>query len=139
MLEFLRAAAPPALAIACAYLIDQGCARSGLMPPAFVAETAGSSLGAHVRRLAAGTVLAAILWVGVFAPLGSLGRANEVDLATVAAPQLFLLHGLMIMALACWYLLGYGADGSRWRRQFGLSAERLLPELGIGIAAGVAT
>ena len=111
MLELLRAAAPPVLAIACAYLVHQGCARRGLLPPAFSVEGARAPARAWARRVAAGTILALILWIGVFASLGTLGTSSELDLSTVAAPQLFLLHGLMLFAVACWYLLGFGADG----------------------------
>jgi membrane protease YdiL (CAAX protease family) len=82
-------------------------------------------------------VLAGVLWIGVFGPLGSVGAEIQPDFSQVHAGQLFLLHGLFAASLAGWYLLGFAGTGGNWTAQFGFRAWRPLPELGIGLAAGV--
>lgn len=159
----LRSLAPLALAIVAALLIDRSTIRRGLQPPGFagaagapgpdglpppagaVGELAGRGVGdpgAAVRRVVALAVLAFVLWIGVFSPLGQIGAAPAFDPGRVDTPQLFLLHVLFAAALVIWYLLGFaGAGGppaaSAWIGQFGLRARSVLREIGIGAAVGV--
>jgi membrane protease YdiL (CAAX protease family) len=138
--DLLRAVGPPALAAISAVLIDQTGARRGLLPPAFRA-VAGSPEAtiALVRRILSGAMLAAVLWLGVFAPLGALGNLDQLDPSSIATPQLFMLHALLLATAAVWYLLGFGAGGGgRWLQQFGLRASSPLKEIGVGLAAGLA-
>jgi membrane protease YdiL (CAAX protease family) len=83
-------------------------------------------------------VVSLVLWLGVFLPLSALGTAAEFDPAGLETPQLFLLHGLLLLSVACWYVLGFGFDPRRWMRQFGLSSGRPSFEIVIGIGAGAA-
>ena len=139
MESLLRSVGPPALAVISALLIDRLTERRGLLPPAFHAVTGSAGSAALLRRTAAALLLSALLWVGVFAPLGALGGAGEFDPSAVTTPQLFLLHVLLLITVALWYLLGFGlGDGVGWWRQFGLGAARPLSELGIGVLAGIA-
>lgn len=92
-----------------------------------------------VRRVAAGMVLAAVLWLGVFLPLGMIGTSQPFDPGAIATSQLFLLHVVLLTTIVVWYLLAFGAaDGMSWWRQFGLRAENPLKELGLGVVAGLA-
>jgi membrane protease YdiL (CAAX protease family) len=97
-LDLLRFVAPVLLAAAAAWALDRLCAAKGLLPPGFHRPW---------RRAAAFAVIAGILWVGVFAPLGMIGIESEPDLAKLSTPQLFLLHVLLSGALVAWFLLGY--------------------------------
>jgi membrane protease YdiL (CAAX protease family) len=137
--ELLRTAAPPALAAASSLLIDQLCARRGLLPPGFrVSENTTAVNIALARRLAAGLVVTVVLWIGVFAPLGTLGSAHQIDPSTISTPQLFLLHGLLLVAIVSWYLFGFGAGGTgRQWSQFGMRATEPLKEIGLGLGAGL--
>lgn len=135
--DLLRTAAPPLLAAGSALLFDRITSRRKLLPPALVKD-GDSGPGLHaVRRLAAGLVLTMLFWLGVFLPLGSLGTAaREFDPSLINTPQLFLLHGLLLLTVAFWYILGFGFDAGSWLRQFGLRARRPLVELAIGVGAG---
>ncbi len=132
----LRVVGPVLLALAAALAIDRMTARRGLRPPAFDPEWRGYGAAA-VRRGLALAAVAAVLWIGVFGPLGTLGAAVEPDFSQIHAGQLFLLHGLFAAALAGWYLLGFAGSGGSWLAQLGFRSERPLPELGIGLAAGI--
>ncbi len=137
------------LALLAALGVDRLTERRGLLPPAFraapEAPTAARS-AALARRALAGAGLAAVLWLGVFGPLGTLGSGGEIDLSRVDASQLFVLHLLFAIALALWYLLGFSPRGARAEAgeagrvavQFGLRSPRLWPEIGWGLVAGVA-
>ena len=139
MYDFLPTVAPPVLAAATSLLIDRLCAQRGLLPPAF--RTSGDSAAASialVRRLAAGLVVTVVLWIGVFAPLGALGSAQQIDPSTISTPQLFLLHGLLFAAIVSWYLLGFGtARSGGLPFQFGMRASEPLKEIGLGLGAGL--
>ncbi len=132
----LRVAGPVLLALAAALAIDRLTARRGLRPPAFDPRWRGPGAAA-VRRGLALAVVAAVLWIGVFGPLGTLGTDVEPDFSQIHAAQLFLLHGLFAAALAAWYVLGFAGSGGSWTIQLGFRSGRPLPELGIGLAAGI--
>ncbi|HEY0512461.1 MAG TPA: type II CAAX endopeptidase family protein [Thermoanaerobaculia bacterium] len=97
-MTFPRIALTLALAFAGAFAVDALCAARGLLPPGFRAPW---------RRGLAMLVLAALLAVGVFAPLASFGVSLEPDLAKISTPQLFLLHALMVATMVLWFLLGF--------------------------------
>jgi membrane protease YdiL (CAAX protease family) len=94
----LRTFGPLAGAVAAAWTLDHMCRQRGLMPPGFRQPW---------RRLAASLVVTCILWIGIFEPLGSVGLEVKMDLSTIHTAQLFLLHILMSMAVAAWFLLGF--------------------------------
>jgi membrane protease YdiL (CAAX protease family) len=93
-----------ALSLAGAFTLDRLCVARGLFPPGFRTPW---------RRLLAGLVVAALLGIGVFAPLASLGMSLEPDVSQISTPQLFLLHGLMVATLGIWFLLGFAGPGGR--------------------------
>jgi membrane protease YdiL (CAAX protease family) len=116
--------------------VDRIAAGRRLDPPGFAQPW---------RRWAAGTLVAVVLWVGVFAPLGQLGMATEIDYSRLRPAQLFLLHAVFVLCLAGWYVLGFaGAAGPEarpalsWRAQLGLRAAAPGRELGLGLLAGLA-
>lgn len=94
----LRLGIPALLALAVALFFDRACAKKGLTPPGFRNPW---------RRGLALAFLAGILWRGVFVPVGTIGLDLEVDLSGVSTPQLFLLHGLLIVTAVGWFLLGF--------------------------------
>ena len=134
----LRVAGPLLLAAATAYVFDRSCARKGLLPPGFRVPW---------RRAAAFALLAGILYLGVFSPLGRLGLETEEDVTSIATPQLFLLHALLVATLAGWFLLGFsgvavvaggsGGLGRQLAAQLGLLAPRPWSEIGLGLALGI--
>jgi membrane protease YdiL (CAAX protease family) len=99
-----RLALTLALSLAGAFALDRLCAVRGLLPPGFRVPW---------RRLLASLVVAALLGVGVFAPLASLGLSLEPDLSQISTPQLFLLHALMVATLGIWFLLGFAGEAGR--------------------------
>jgi membrane protease YdiL (CAAX protease family) len=132
----LRVLGPLLLALAAVAAIDRSTLRRGLQPPGFEPRRQGLASAAARRGLAL-TAIGGVLWVGVFAPLATVGSELQPDFSQVHAGQLFLLHGLFAAALAIWYLLGFAGTGGSWTAQLGLRSGRLLPELAIGLAAGV--
>jgi membrane protease YdiL (CAAX protease family) len=100
----LRLLGPMVAAGAAAWTLDWMCRKKGLQPPGF--DTAW-------RRTAAFLVVAAILWIGVFSPLGEVGRDTHLDLTHISTPQLFLLHVLLAAAILAWLLLGFAGVGGR--------------------------
>ncbi len=132
----LRTVGPVLLALAAAAAIDRLTRHRGLQPPGFDPARRGDGT-ALVRRGLAMAVLAGVLWVGVFGPLGTVGTDIQPDFSQIHAGQLFLLHGLFAATLAVWYVLGFAGTGGSWAAQLGFRSGRLLPELGIGLAAGV--
>lgn len=146
-LDLLRVAGPVLLGLAAALVVDRQCARRGLLPPGFAVPW---------RRAAATALLAGVLWLGVFAPLGMIGLEIEQDLTGLTVPRLFLLHGLLAATLVAWFLLGFlgigvgvgvGADRRPARggdllrlfaAQLGFRAPRPLYELGLGLLLGFA-
>ena len=132
----LRAVGPVLLAIATAVAIDRLTTLRGLQPPVFEAARRGDG-AAVARRGLALAMLAGVLWLGVFGPLGIVGTDVQPDFSQVPVGQLFLLHGLLAATLAVWYVLGFAGTGGSWAAQLGFRSERPLPEIGIGFAAGV--
>lgn len=156
--QLLRVAVPVILGIAGAFLLDRLCAARGFLPPGFRVPW---------RRIAAGALLAGLLALGVFSPLGSLGLAQEdPDFSKIATPQLFALHFLMMGTLGAWFLLGYaGAAGvaprtdadlartestddspppprpslsAQFAAQFGFRVLNVWREIGLGVILGIA-
>ena len=131
--DVLRGAGPLILAALAAWVVDHITARRGLRPPGFATPW---------RRIAAGTVLGLVLYVGVFSPLGRLGLAPETDYASLHPIQLFGLHLLLVASMVVWYLLGFAGGGPerrwRWISQFGFRTARPGWETGLGVLAGLA-
>ena len=94
----LRAVAPLALALLAAWAFDRLTARRGFDPPGFAAPW---------RRAIAFVAIAGVLWAGVFAPLGEIGRRAPLDISRVPLSMLFLLHELMIGAILVWFFAGF--------------------------------
>jgi membrane protease YdiL (CAAX protease family) len=98
-LDPIRLIVPALLACLAVWWLDRQSARKGLTPPGFAEPW---------RRVLAGAAVAAVLWVGVTAPLSGIGRPAPVtDLSGITTPQLFLLHALMVAAMLAWFLLGF--------------------------------
>lgn len=102
----LRLIVPAGLAIFVALTMDRMCAARGLLPPGF-REPWRRSLGSALVGL--------ILWIGAFASLGNIGLEIEQDVSGLTFPRLFLLHGLLVLTLLLWFLLGFA--GVRARRE----------------------
>lgn len=135
--EWLRVVGPFLLAVVAAGAIDRLTERAGLLPPGFRPPVEGSPFAASVRRTVALGVLAAVLWVGVFSPLGHLGQSPEIDPDQLGTAQLFLLHALFAVALLAWFALGFGASFGHWASQFGFRARAILRELALGALVGL--
>jgi membrane protease YdiL (CAAX protease family) len=97
------------------------------------------------RRAAAAALLAGVFYVGVFAPLGSVGLDIELDLTGTRPWQLFSLHALLAAVMLVWGLLAYARDrdhaeglARRLARAFRLASPAPLREVGLGLVAGVA-
>lgn len=140
---FLRLALALLLAGVTALMVDRWTEERGFLPPGFAR--------APWRRWAAFAVLGAILFLGVFLPVALLGveRAplSPEDLSTL---DVFLLQGLLLLAVVLWFLLGFAGKGAgtaaagagglagSFARQLGLRARSPWTEIGIGVAAGAA-
>lgn len=135
-MSLLRAVGPVILSLAAVVLIDRLTRWRGLEPPGFDPARSGEPQAALRRGLAL-AMLAGALWLGVFGPLGTLGTEIEPDLSRMHASQLFLLHAIFAATLGVWFLLGFAGTAGSWTRQLGFRTARPLPELGIGLAAGV--
>ena len=142
----LRILVPLLLTMVAVAVVNLLMRRRGLVPPRFLPVTdpetgvlEPDSAGPIVRRSLAGLVLVAVLYLSVLSPLGAVGLDLTPDLNALRPAQLFTLHGLFGLALLGWYLLGFapsaGVDTSL-RSQFGLRAERVAREIGIGVLAG---
>ncbi len=104
-MEPLRLAIPVALGLGVAVALDLMSAARGLVPPGFRVPW---------RRVLAILVVAALLAIGVFAPLGALGENTAApDVSQIATPQLFLLHALMVATMGIWFLLGFAGRAAR--------------------------
>jgi membrane protease YdiL (CAAX protease family) len=101
VLARLLVAAVPAAASA--FALDYMCARKGLLPPGFRIRW---------RRALAFVLVAGMLWIGIFRPLGELGLELQLDLRSISTLQLFLLHILMLLTVLGWLLLGFYAPGA---------------------------
>lgn len=136
----LRLALALLLAGVTALVVDRWTEERGFLPPGFAR--------APWRRWAAFAVLGAILFLGVFLPVALIGveRAplSPEDFATL---DIFLLQGLLLLAVVLWFTLGYagteaaagpGGLAGAFARQVGLRSRSPWAELGIGVAAGAA-
>ena len=136
-MELLRTVGPLVLAVAAALYVDQAMERRGALPPRF--DSGLEPYDARLRRALGTLVIAAILWAGAFAPLTGIGEPLP-DPAELTIPRLFLLHGLLVVALCCWYAAGYlpRKEGWSWRQAFGLPSASAGRELAVGTAIGLA-
>jgi membrane protease YdiL (CAAX protease family) len=85
-------------------------------------------------------IVAFIFWAGIFIQLGALGRMPEIEVSDLEVPRLFVFHGLLVLVMAAWYLVGFAGTGrprGEWAAQLGLRARRPWCELGIGLLVGV--
>ena len=143
---WLRMFGPPILAFLTTLIIDQLIERRGFLPPMFRPGAGGEPhWAAGLRRGAAGLALFVLFWLALFAPLAAIGTEQNLDLASLAWPQLFLVHGLLAITLALWHLCGFvpvpgGArlPGTAAAGQYGLSTPRFAAEAGLGLIAGFA-
>lgn len=94
----LRLTIPAVLALFVAFTMDRMCAARGLLPPGFREPW---------RRSLASALVGLILWIGAFASLGNIGLVVEQDVSGLTTPRLFLLHGLLVLTLFLWFLLGF--------------------------------
>lgn len=159
-MSWLRTVGPLVLAFAAAAGLDWVMAGRGLLPPGFGRPGEPLRPAELARRGVALVLVAGILWLGVFAPLGLIGLGQKVDFESLPTSQLFALHELLILVMVAWYLLGFaavpprareagapqetvasGRTGPDWRRewvvQFGFRSLGLWRELGIGLVAGL--
>jgi len=104
-MHILHLVIPIALGLGVAVALDLMSAARGLLPPGFQVPW---------RRVLATLVVAALLAVGVFAPLGALGEKTAApDVSQITTPQLFLLHALMVATMGIWFLLGFAGRQAR--------------------------
>ena len=134
-MEPLRLLGPLVLALVSATAVDQLTAMRGLQPPGFREPW---------RRLAGSLVLAAVLYIGVFAALGTVGLEHGPLPAQIPPLQLFSLHGMLVLGLLLWMLLGFAGQPLAGlalprvlARQLGLVPARPLAEAGIGFGLGL--
>ncbi|MGE5234586.1 MAG: CPBP family intramembrane glutamic endopeptidase [Acidobacteriota bacterium] len=137
--EILSTGGPILLALIAAYGVDRVARQRGLDPPGFADP---------VRRLAAGGLVALVLWLVCFAQLGSAGggAASTLDFAKVSWLRLFSVQIILVATLAGWYLLGFAGFGALApgsaaspAAQFGWRHPRPGRELGLGLFLGLAT
>lgn len=155
----VRLIVPAVLALFVAFTMDRMCAARGLLPPGFREPW---------RRSLASALVGLILWIGAFASLGNIGLEIEQDVSGLTTPRLFLLHGLLVLTLFVWFLLGFAGvrpvrpkpaaleEASealveppppppppmplfrRFLEQFGFLAPNVPREIGIGLLLGIA-
>ncbi|MDX1630410.1 MAG: CPBP family intramembrane glutamic endopeptidase [Thermoanaerobaculia bacterium] len=136
MLELLRLYGPPVLAVLGALAVDRVSEARGLTPPGFRTGW---------RRGIAGAILAGIFWMTIFFPLSQVGVAPPIDLESVHRLELFGVHGLLLLALLAWFLLGYAGVETEegpiplLGRQLGMTSRSPARELGVGLVAGLST
>lgn len=143
-MDSLRLILPLLMALGTSFALDSQMQRRGLLPPNFrLAE--GSPGTARQRavllRTAALSVVAFVLWVGIFAPIGMTGQADSAAPVNPAIPDLFALHLVFLVGLGIWYSLGFWGSprsSTNWRDQLGLGGANIGREIGIGLVAGVA-
>jgi hypothetical protein len=131
--QLLRVGVPGVFAFLAAFALDRQCVAKGLQPPGFQSPA---------RRFSALALVAGVLWLGVFAPLGQIGVSLEPDLSQITTPQLFLLHALLMLTVGAWFLLGFAGVGVPLGRQLAAQLGFLAPnvprEIGLGVVLGVA-
>lgn len=116
--------------LAIAWAVDHFAGRAGLLPPVFA--------GSKARRLAAGLVLAAVVWIAMISPLATFGQVPEV--AQVPWPALFAVHAVLAVTLAVWLGIAFAGSGrsvgSVLRGQLGLGPPDPR-EIALGIVTGI--
>ncbi|HVS01853.1 MAG TPA: CPBP family intramembrane glutamic endopeptidase [Thermoanaerobaculia bacterium] len=133
-MDWLRAAGPLALALVSAVAIDQLTEARQLQPPGFRSPW---------RRVGGLMVVALVLYPGVFLSLAQIGAPLQIDFDAVATHELFLLHGMLLAALAAWLVLGFAGEVAMTSfpgvvlRQLGLRLRGVLRELVIGLGTGL--
>lgn len=141
--DLLRTVGPLLVAFGATLLVDLLTRRRGLDPPGFSPPADAprlARLAAAARRGLALGLLAVVLYVGVFSALGLIGVMDEPDWAAVHTAQLFFIHGCFLLTVLVWYALGFlgvGLPTTSWSAQLGWRSPRVLPELGLGLVAGV--
>lgn len=129
MVEILKLAAPPLLAAAATFWFDLRTRRGGLDPPGFASP---------LRRVTGLALLTVVFWVAVFVPLSQLGTTPP-EFEPIPTWQLFLVHALLVAAVAGWYAAGFagtGRGGRAFLEQLGLAAPARR-EIGVGLLFGV--
>ena len=142
-MEFLRLLLPVLMAVGTSLAFDRQMTQRGLAPPNFRVDEWSSEAGrqrAVLRRTVAMGLLAFILWIGIFAPIGMIGQAELPMPQGLTIADLFLLHGVFVVGLCLWFGLGFwGSSGATaWRDQLGFGGRHIAREIGLGAAAGVA-
>ena len=136
MAELVRTALAPILAVAAVLLFDLRTRRLGLDPPGFASLP---------RRILGLVGLTFVFWIGVFLPLSQLGVATEPEFSAIPVWQLFVVHALLVAAIAGWWAAGFlgtaphpGAAGAARAlgQQLGLGGNALR-EIGVGLLFGV--
>ncbi len=134
-MEPLRLLGPLVLALVSATAVDQRTFTHGLMPPGFRQPW---------RRLGGSIVVAAVLYIGVFAALGMVGLDRGPLPASIPTPRLFELHAWLLVALLLWLLFGFAGEplggaglGRVFARQLGLSTAQPVKEVGVGLGLGL--
>lgn len=93
------------LAVATALAVDRWTAARGFEPPGFERPW---------RRAAALAVLVSIFFVAVFLPMALFGLERApLSPDDITTPRLFLLQGLLVLALVVWFLLGFAGTPLR--------------------------
>lgn len=133
IVETLRALAPGVLALGAVLWFDRRCRRLGFDPPGF-REPA--------RRVAGLGALALALGLAVFFPLSRIGAAEgPVDYSAVPVWQLFLVHAVLVVAMAGWWAAGHGgaaaSPGGGIAEQLGLASRSIGREVGLGLVFGI--
>lgn len=134
-MEPLRIVGPIVLALVSATAVDQLTHARGLDPPGFRHPW---------RRAVALLLVAAVLYIGVFAALAQVGLPQGPPPTDLPPLQLFLLHAILVAALIVWLLLGFAGELPPGRsavevlgRQIGLVARQPLREVGLGLGLGL--
>jgi len=115
-MDSLRLIGPLFLALTTAVWIDYATARRGLTPPfhrlLFGPHPGRPVPGAIFRRGLSAVGLVAVLWIGVYGPIGLIGQELiEVDFSEVPIARLFQLHAIFALFLVGWYIVGYVPRG----------------------------
>src|SRR3954465_14997289 len=98
--EPLRLFGPLVLALVSTTAFDQLSRARKLDPPGFRNPW---------RRMAGLSMLASVLYLGVFAALGLVGLPDNGE-RLITRPELFLLHGLFVLGLGAWLLLAFAGE-----------------------------
>lgn len=113
-------------AVGAALLFDRELGRRRLMPPFFSQAP---------RRALASTLLATMLFLGVFLPAFSVGSVDPGEMTARPSWALFSVHFLLLVTVTGWYFLGFGRVGA-FAAQFGLTTRQPAMDLGLGLAGG---